>query len=188
YLPVLEVLESLLAADGTEETARTMRSAAPNWFEQVVPLATKDSSLDRILADSRAASQERLKRELCALWQQMSQVRPLVLFIDDLHWADASTVDLLAYLGSKCATMRVLVLFTYRPTEMAVSKHPFGPVKLDLQARGVCRELALEFLPQAQVDEYLALEFPNHHFPDEFAQLVHARTEGSPLFTIARAS
>src|SRR5690606_13418206 len=44
--------------------------------------------------------------------------------------------------------------------------------------------LALEFLPQAQVNEYLALEFPGHHFPDEFAQLVHARTEGSPLFMV----
>ena len=59
---------------------------------------------------------------------------------------------------------------------------PVGPVKLDLQARGVCRELALEFLTRADLDRYLALEFPGHCFPEEFAALVHARTEGSPLF------
>jgi predicted ATPase len=51
-----------------------------------------------------------------------------------------------------------------------------------LQARGVCRELALEFLTRADLDRYLALEFPGHGFPEEFAALIHARTEGSPLF------
>ena len=65
---------------------------------------------------------------------------------------------------------------------LVLGKHPWGPVKLDLQARGVCRELALEFLTRADLDRYLALEFPEHWFPEEFADLVHARTEGSPLF------
>lgn len=185
YLPVLEVLESLLAGGGTDETARTMKLRAPNWYERVVPLAAQDSSLKQILADSRAASQERLKRELCALFLSESQARTLVIFIDDLHWADASTVDLLAYLASKCAAMRILVVFTLRPTELAIRKHPFGPVKLDLQARGICRELVLEFLRREQIDEYLNLEFPGHRFPDEFAELVHARTEGSPLFVVS---
>ena len=142
----------------------------------------EDSSLARVLAESKAASQERLKRELGAFLQEVSHLRPLLLFIDDLHWADASTVDLLAYLGGKCAGMRALLVLTYRPTDLALGKHPFGPVKLDLQARGVCRELALEFLTRADLDRYLALEFPEHCFPEEFAALVHARTEGSPLF------
>jgi tetratricopeptide (TPR) repeat protein len=53
-----------------------------------------------------------------------------------------------------------------------------------LQARGVCRELALEFLTRADLDRYLALEFPGHGFPEEFAALVHTRTEGSPLFMV----
>src|SRR3954462_10689465 len=63
-----------------------------------------------------------------------------------------------------------------------LSKHPFGPVKLDLQVHGVCREVALEFLTRTDLDRYLALEFPGHGFPEGFAALVHARTEGSPLF------
>jgi hypothetical protein len=182
YLPFLEALETLLHGDGTEATAHVMKATAPNWFDRVAPLAAKDSSLTRVLAESKAASQERLKRELGAFLQELSQQRPLLLFVDDLHWADASTIDLLAYLGGKCAGMRALFVFTYRPTDLALSRHPFGPVKLDLQARGVCRELALEFLPRPDLDRYLALEFPEHCFPEEFAALVHLRTEGSPLF------
>ena len=172
----------MLHGDGGEAAARVMKATAPNWYAQVAPLAAEDSSLARVLAESKAASQERLKRELGAFLQEVSRLRPLLLFFDDLHWADASTVDLLAYLGGKCAGMRALLVLTYRPTDLVLGKHPFGPVKLDLQARGVCRELALEFLTRPDLDRYLALEFPEHCFPEEFAALVHARTEGSPLF------
>jgi tetratricopeptide (TPR) repeat protein len=182
YLPFLEAMESLLQGERGETAARVMKATAPNWYAQVAPLAAEDSSVARALAESKAATQERLKRELGALLQELSRATPLILFIDDLHWADASTVDLLTYLGGRCAEMRALLVLTYRPTDLAVSKHPFGPVKLDLQARGVCREVALEFLNRADFDRYLALEFPAHCFPEEFGALVYDRTEGSPLF------
>jgi len=55
-------------------------------------------------------------------------------------------------------------------------------IKPDLQARGACRELVLEFLSQQEVAEYMALEFPGHRFPPEFPQLIYTKTEGSPLF------
>ncbi|HEX5102836.1 MAG TPA: AAA family ATPase, partial [Pirellulaceae bacterium] len=173
---------SLLHGEAAEAVAELMKSTAPNWYEQVAPLAAKDSALTRVLAESRAASQERLKRELGAFLRELSHQQPLLLFIDDLHWADASTVDLLAYLGGKCAGMRTLLVLTYRPTDLALSRHPWGSVKLDLQARGVCHELALEFLTRGDLDRYLELEFPEHCFPEEFATLVYVRTEGSPLF------
>lgn len=182
YLPLLDALESLLQGGEGETVVQAMKAIAPNWYAQVASQPADDSSLVRALADSKAATQERLKRELVAFVQEVSRQRPLILFFDDLHWADASTVDLLAYLGGKCAGMRVLLLLTYRPTDLVLSKHPFGPVKLDLQARGVCRELALEFLTRPDLDRYLGAEFPEHAFPEEFATLVHERTEGSPLF------
>lgn len=182
YLPFLEALESLLHGAAGESVARTMKALAPNWYVQVAPLAAEDTSLARTLADVKAASQERLKRELGAFLQEVSRVRPLVLFLDDVHWADPSTVDLLAYVGGKCEELRALMVLSYRPTDLALGKHPFGPLKLDLQARGVCRELGLAFLTRADIERYLALEFPEHAFPPELATLVHDRTEGSPLF------
>ena len=168
YLPFLEALESLLHGDGGEAAARVMKVVAPTWYVQVAPLAAEDSSFARVLAEAKAASQERLKRELGAFLQEVSRLRPLVLFLDDLHWADASTVDLLAYLGSKCAALRLLLVLTYRPSDLLLSQHPFVPVKLELQARGVCREIALPLLTRQDIERYLALAFAGHRFPEEF--------------------
>jgi serine/threonine protein kinase len=184
YLPFLEALDSLLHGAGGEAMARVMRVVAPNWYAQVVPLAAEDSSFVRALVEVKAASQERLKREFGAFLQEVSRLRPSVLFVDDLHWADASTVDLLAYIGSKCVGLRLLLVLTYRPTDLLLSKHPFVPVKQDLQTHGVCREIALELLTRADVERYLALEFPEHRLPEGLAVLIHAKTEGNPLFMV----
>jgi tetratricopeptide (TPR) repeat protein/predicted Ser/Thr protein kinase len=184
YLPLLEVLESLLHGIGGEAVARVMKVVAPNWYAQVVPHAAEDSSFARVLEYAKAASQERLKRELAAVLQELSRLRPLLLFLDDLHWADASTVDLLAYIGSKCPALPLLMVLTYRPTDLLLNKHPFVPLKQDFQARGVCREVALELLIHHDVERFLALEFPQHRFPGEVAALIHAKTEGNPLFMV----
>ncbi len=127
-------------------------------------------------------SQERLKRELDALVRTLSRDRPLVLLLDDVRWADASTVDLMAYLGTRCEQCRVLLVLSYRPSDLALGKHAFGAVKLDLQARGLLREVALGFLTRDDIGRYLDLAFPQHAFPDDLGDLIHARTEGSPLF------
>src|SRR5262249_18698740 len=125
-----------------------------------------------------------LKREMLAFLEELSRLRPLVVFLDDLHWADASTVDMLAYLGTRCAGLRLLVLLTYRPSELLLGEHPFVPVELELKRHGVCREVPLGFLGRAEVESYLSLAFPGHRLPAEFADVIHATTEGSPLFLV----
>jgi predicted ATPase len=184
YLPFLEALDSLLQDDGSGAAARLMKAVAPAWYVQVAPQAAGDAAMARLAAEAQAASQERLKRELSAFLQEVSRLRPAVLFLDDLHWADASTADLLAYLGSRCEAWRLLVVVTYRPSDLLLAGHPFRPIQLDLQGRGLCREVTLGFLGQADVERYLALQFPNHDFPAELAGIVHTRTEGNPLFLV----
>ena len=182
YLPILEALDGLTRGPGAQPAVALMKRLAPTWYLQVAPTAVDDSSEGRALASVQAGSQERMKRELSVFLEELSRGTPVVLFLDDLHWADVSTVDVLAYVGARLAAMRLLILVTVRPAELLLSKHPFAQLKLDLQARGLCRELALEFLTRGDVERYLALEFPGHTFPPGFAALVHAKTEGSPLF------
>src|SRR5205085_11157882 len=137
-----------------------------------------DPSLAHVFTEAREASQERRKRELGVFLHEVARQHPLVVFLDDIHWADPSSVDLLAYLGGKCPGWRLLLVLTYRPSDLLRSQHLFGPVKLELQGRGVCREVALPFLSPDDLGRYLALAFAGHQFPGEFAAVLHARTEG----------
>ena len=62
------------------------------------------------------------------------------------------------------------------------SKHPFLPLKLDLERRGLYKEVEVSLLTLKDIERYLSLQFPSNSFPSEFAQMVHRRTEGNPLF------
>jgi predicted ATPase len=182
YLPILEALDSLLHRAGGDSLQTLMKAVAPTWYVQVATRSVEASTMAELRADTSTASQERMKREVGAFFQDISRPRPIVVFLDDLHWADVSTIDILNYLAGRFADMRVLFLATYRPVEMALAQHPFLGISNNLRLRGVFEEIALGFLEPADVDRYLALQFPEHRFPPDFAAMIHAKTEGSPLF------
>ncbi len=182
YLPILEALDNLLHRAGGESLQTLMKTVAPTWYLQVATRSIEESSMADLRVDALTASQERMKREVGAFFEDISKSRPVVLFLDDLHWADVSTIDILNYLAGRFADMRVLVLTTYRPAEMALAQHPFLGIANNLRSRGLFEEIGLGFLGRADVDRYLALEFPEHRLPQEFSAFIHAKTEGSPLF------
>ena len=183
YLPILEALESLVRGDSTGLVSRTLRRLAPTWASQVLPDAAQQPPA-ALTFGPHAPTQDRLKRELGNLIEELCRTRPLILIVEDLHWSGASTIALLAYLGTRLGSLRALVLVTYRPEELRYTRHPFLPVKLELQMRGVCREIQLAFLTEHELAGYLDVLFPGHEFPPEFASLLHAKTEGSPLFLV----
>lgn len=162
YLPWLDALESLLQADGGESTAGAMRRLAPTWYSWVAPSSRASPAEARRTADVRATSQALMMRELGAFLQDASRQRPLAVFLDDLQWADVSTIDLLSYLATRFEVMRVLFVVAYRTSDVLLARHPFLEVKRDLEGRGACREIALEFLSAAEIEEYLTHEFPGH--------------------------
>jgi len=183
YLPFIEALDDLLNERGSPRT-HLIKTLAPTWYAQLVSLSPDHSSDVAVLSDIKAASQERLKRELCNLLAESSRTQPLVLFFDDLHWADDSTTSMLAYLANNFDAMRLMIVAAYRPSDLMLNKHPFLQVKLDLQTRGLCSEIQLDFLNREEVARYISQEFHNNRFPSEFAGMIYAKTEGSPLFMV----
>jgi predicted ATPase len=181
FLPFVEALSSLLHGERSDTAAHAMPLLAPTWYSRLAPLMS-DPSTSVAAAAARGATNDRMKPEIAALLQELSRTSPLVVSLEDLHWADASTVELLDYLANRFDTLRMLIVVTYRPTELQLLKHPFLSIKLDLQARGLAREIQLGFLSKQDVARYVALEFPEHDFPIALAELIHAKTEGSPLF------
>ena len=184
YLPVLEVLDSLQHSEQHGGLSRLLRALAPSWYVQIMPPTEDDSSAVRLAADTALGSQERLKREIATLLDEVARMQTVVLCFDDMHWADPSTTDLIAYLAHRIEDMRLLILVTCRPSVLAQARHPFLPVKLDLIARGVCREIHPGPLDETAIGRYLTLQFTEHNFPKRFASVIHQRTEGHPLFVV----
>jgi serine/threonine protein kinase/predicted ATPase len=176
YLPVLDALDNLIGGRGGELAARTLRRLAPSWHVQLA-----QPNIDAGSARP-TFSQERLKREFLALLEEVARARPLIVFLDDIHWADAATVDLLAYVGSRCSRSRLLLVLTYRPSAVTLPTHPLVPMRLELSTHGVQRELPLDFLTRVELDDYISLAFPNHRLGAEFVTAIFEKTEGNPLF------
>jgi hypothetical protein len=183
YLPILDALDSLDRGTGGESAsmARLLKTVAPLWYLQVASASTDTTTPT---SGPAIGSRERLKRELVAFLEEASRTQPFVLFFDDIHWADVSTVDLLGYVASRFGSMRLLIIVSYRPEELLRETHPFLRVIQDLQARGCCVEIELDFLTSADLETYLGVEFANHRLPPSFAALVHEKTEGNPLFMV----
>ena len=180
HLPFLEALDSLLARDPSVRAV--MKQVAPGWYVQVSPMSADESSAARLIADTQSGSAERLMREMAALLQELARTRPFVLFLDDVHWADVSTIDLLGFLAPKLARLRGLVLVTYRPSDLAVSRHPFLRLKADLSAHGVLQEVPVAFLTGQDVARYVSSQMPDA--PRNLGALIYRKTEGNPLFMV----
>jgi hypothetical protein len=123
-------------------------------------------------------------REFAFLMEAVSADRPLVLVLEDLHWSDQGTVDLVSVLAQRPEGARALLLGTYRPAEATVLDHPFVRVVATLRARRRCREIALEYLSRDHVTAYLPHRFRDSAVHDDVAAVVHAHTDGNPLFVV----
>jgi len=178
YLPFLEALSDFLRKDNS--LGRSLKLLAPAWFRLVSPAPDSAPDATPILS----ATQERLKRELATFFDAVTKNRPAVLFLDDVHWADNSTVDMIAYLATQLAARRLFIIATARQSELLLQKHPFLQLTRDLQSRGRLHQIALHFLTWEDIQRYVRLEFPANRFPEDFQRMVFEKTEGSPLFMV----
>ena len=113
---------------------------------------------------------------------------PLVLLLEDLHWADPSSVDLLRHLGQRIVGQRLLVVGTYRPEDVERGNHPLKSCRLELQAHGLCEGLALGSLSHENLAGYLDARFTPNDFPREFPALCSARPKDTPCSRPASSS
>jgi predicted ATPase/DNA-binding winged helix-turn-helix (wHTH) protein len=181
YLPLLEAMTRLCRQPGGQPIARLLRHHAPTWLAQM-PSVLGPSELGTLGRQTSGVTRERMLRELAEAVEVMAEDVPLVVWLEDLHWADPSTVDWLAYVAKRPGPARLLVLGSYRPGEALTRGHPIEATKDELKVHGHCREVALARLDETAVGEYLARRFPAAGSLTELAGLIHRRTEGNPLF------
>jgi hypothetical protein len=160
---------------------------APTWLAQM-PALCSAPALEAMQRRAMGATPERMVRELAEAVELLTATRPLLLLLEDLHWSDYATLDLVAYLARRPGPTRLLLLGTYRPVEVLLRGHPLQTVKRELVLHGQAVELPLELLTAAAVAQYLALRCASGvDLPPagrELAQHLYQRTDGHPLFLV----
>ncbi len=147
--------------------------STPRALGPLFDIANAEPELRRLLTDD--APRDRLFRAV--LTRLTSGHRPTVLAIEDAHWADEATLDLLRFLGRRIENTRSLVLVTYRDDEVG-ARHPFRLVLGDLAAATGVHRLTIPPLTARAVAALAAGSGID-------AEELHARTGGNPFFVTA---
>lgn len=182
YMPVLEALDLLCRSD--HELLALMRSAAPTWLVQL-PWYLGEDDRRQLQREVAGATQDRMLREAGELLDRCSARRALVLVLEDLHWSDHATVQLIAYLARRRSSAGLLLVGSFRAAEVIAAEHPLGAVRQELRLHRLCEEIDLEAFSEADVGRLLAERLDGAQAPDDFVQALHAHTGGLPLFVVS---
>jgi DNA-binding winged helix-turn-helix (wHTH) protein/predicted ATPase len=187
YLPVLDALARLCREPRSAPLVAALDQYAPTWLVQM-PALLGVAALESLQRRVGFASRERMLRELAEAVEVLTIERPLILVLEDLHWSDFATLDLISWLAQRREPARLLVLGTYRPVDVIVRGHPLQTVKQELLQHQQCSELSLELLTAGDVAQYLADRFalstPLSVPLQALALAIHQRTDGHPLFMV----
>ena len=183
YMPVLEALGRLGRQEDGHAVVGILDRYAPSWLVQMpglVPTEQLAALQQRLVGQTR----ERMLREIDDALVMVTATTPLVLVIEDLHWSDLSTIDLLARVARSNESARLLIVGTYRSADALATSHPLHATVQELRLRGGCEEIRLVPLSRSSVTAYLHDRFGDA-VPVDVIDLIHDRTEGSPLFVAA---
>ncbi|MEU9887034.1 AAA family ATPase [Sphaerisporangium sp. NPDC051011] len=178
YAPFTAALRQLVKEMGAAEVAALLPGGAARDLARLLPEFGEPSG-DRETETGRA----RLFEQFLTLLIRLAERRSVILVIEDIHWADRSSRDLIAFLSRNLRTSPVLMILTYRSDELH-RQHPLRPVLAELgRVDGVVR-LDLPRLSKPEVAAQIAGILGD---TPEFAlvEQVYQRSEGIPLFVEA---
>jgi DNA-binding winged helix-turn-helix (wHTH) protein/tetratricopeptide (TPR) repeat protein len=184
YYPMLEAVGSLLrGAEGTS-FIETIAKQAPTWLIQF-PGLIKPERRESLQREILGSTRERMVREICEALESIAAQTPLLVILEDLHWADPSTLDFISAFARRRDPTKVVLIGTYRPVDVVLSQGPLKALKQDLLVRHLCHEVAVEGLKEPDVADYLMKNFSVDSLPAGLANLIYRNSGGNPLFMVA---
>jgi DNA-binding CsgD family transcriptional regulator/tetratricopeptide (TPR) repeat protein len=181
YLPFVEAFREwvhLQPADTIQrrmgDTAGELARLAPEIEAKLGPLAP-NSALP--------ASEERLRLfdHVTRFLQNLAGDSGLLLFIDDLHWADQGTLSLLSYVLRNLHTEKILILAAYREIELD-RKHPLAAALVEWNRERITTRISLARLTFEETSSLLAVLFGQETISDDLTRVLYMETEGNPFF------
>src|SRR5262245_29282384 len=117
YFPVLEAVGRLLREPGADRIIALLESRAPTWLVQL-PWIEPRGGREALQRQLLGVTKERMLREMGEALEALTTKTPLILVLEDLHWGDGATLDLLGMLGRRQERARLLVIGTYRSVDV----------------------------------------------------------------------
>jgi tetratricopeptide (TPR) repeat protein/GGDEF domain-containing protein len=155
-------------------THRFPASVEREWQElqHLAPLLGTDDK------GEHTGSQYRLLGELADYVRSLAATRPLVIVLDEMQWADATSWDALEHLLTELDTDRMMICLAHRPD----SAFETSPHRQMLKRHNIARELTLSRLTREEVKQWLEAAFHRQQVGREFLAFLYRHTEGNPLF------
>ncbi|HUG06601.1 MAG TPA: AAA family ATPase, partial [Candidatus Limnocylindria bacterium] len=181
YAPFVSAVRSGFRGIARDRLGRVLTQAAPD-LAQLFPELGKAQRAE----GASAVEQHRLSVAFLGLFATFAREAPVLVVVEDLHWADEASLGLFHYLARELRDARVVLLGTYRSDEMH-RRHPFLRALGAMQRERVVAEISLGRLDKEQVRALIDATFrqkdPNIKITDEFRDAIYARSEGNPFFT-----
>ncbi|QXJ26763.1 AAA family ATPase [Actinomadura graeca] len=178
FAPFTTVLRGLVRDIGIDGVAGLVPRGDTGGLARLLPEFGEPES-DAASGEERA----RLFEVVLALLERLAERGPVVLVIEDAHWADRSTRDLLAFLVRNVGAVPLLIVATYRTDELHRT-HPLRPLLGALERTDRVRRLELSRLSRAEVAAFVAQTLGDTP-PPGLVERIEARSEGNPLFVEA---
>ena len=183
YYPILEAFGNLIRDADSGPVVQTLAKRAPTWLIQF-PSLVKPELREALQREIFGTTRERTVREICEALEALTAETPVVLILEDLHWVDPSTLDVISALARRRGPAKLVILGTYRPADVVLSQSPLKGLKQDLLVHQLCDEIALERLEESDITEYLTTVFAGGGLPWGLTNLIYRHSGGNALFMV----
>lgn len=178
YGPFVEVLRTLIRSVEPGQLATFLGPWRPELARLLPELTSR--RIDAPPAEFDRSAQARLFEIVLGLIEGVARVRPLLLVIEDLHWADRSSRDLLTFLVRNLRAAPVLIVMSVRSDELH-ARHPVLPVLAELEREPHVDRIEVPRFVREELGELIAGILGR--VPDaQLVDAVHARSDGNAFF------
>src|SRR2546423_1625478 len=179
YLPFIEAIGNYLAGADLDRIKLQLGAATCRQLGQLLPQFELQTTL--IVPGEPTQAKIRLYEAILAFLRLAAERTGLLLLLEDLHWADPSTRELLEYIARRLRRRsRILLLATYRNDELN-RRHPLRPLIQGWQRTGIAQIVDLQPLPPGGVARMVSAIFDNAPVEADLRDFLHERTEGNPF-------
>ena len=179
YLPFIEAIGNYLATAELESIKLQLGPATCRQLGQLLPQFEFQTTL--IDPGEPAQAKLRLYEAILAFFRYAAERSGLLLVLEDFHWADASSRELLEYMARRVRRRtRILLVVTYRSDEIN-RRHPLLPLIQRWQRTGTAEQIQLEPLPASGIARMVSEIFENAPVEADLRDFLHERTEGNPF-------